>query len=117
MKKTSTINLRIPESLKESIIRIVNIDKQIKNISDFGFRAITYFLEKKYDIKYDKQTDEYLDNKELILLRQMIPEDLHNTIENNFMKDNNISDVTDAYRQYFFIHGIEKDIKAKNKQE
>ena len=67
MKKRSTIIFRIPETLDSYINTIVEKNKDIKNRSDFGMKAIKYYLEKEYSILFDEDFADNQDNKELIV--------------------------------------------------
>jgi hypothetical protein len=111
MKKKSMLNIRITEELSDYINSIVESDNSIKNRSDLAIRAVQYYLEKEHNIILDEVSSDL--NKVLQKLIGILPPHLKKRIDEEFGDETSVQALEEAYREYFFLYGLEDMINIE----
>ncbi|MHA2250462.1 MAG: hypothetical protein ACXAD7_08870 [Candidatus Kariarchaeaceae archaeon] len=110
--KTSNINFRISEELSEQIDAIVAREGDIRNRSDFGMKAIHYFLRYKYNVGED---DLQIGVTEWAILEHLIPQNERSEIIQQMEEGIDMNQVLEEYKERFFLLGLEERIEAKSR--
>ena len=78
-------------------------NESIKNRSDFGLKAIIYYLENEFNIIYDEEIADKRDNEEILILREIIPPHLYEKIQTTVLESekNDAKSILEALKQYF----------------
>ncbi|MHA2172466.1 MAG: hypothetical protein ACXAB7_21560, partial [Candidatus Kariarchaeaceae archaeon] len=96
------------EELSDYINSIVESDNSIKNRSDLAIRAVQYYLEKEHNIKLEGVSGDM--NQVLQKLISILPPHLKKRIDEEFGDETSVQALEEAYKEYFFLYGLEDGI-------